>query len=288
MQDARVSGGLVRVVEACRRGGLPYRLGMRAALAVGFGISVVACGGPPAVASAPPVQEVVLTAPPAPPSASASSSAAPPAPSSTVATAAPPEPPEEAPPAPSSSDPLASQGGFGVGGLGLSGTGNPGLSGIGGSFGTGSGGIGLGSGMGRVAPTVPLTIRAEQTTVHGKLPVEIVRRIVRSEFGKLRACYEAGLRKAPALAGKVTVSFVIGADGAVRTSALGPTTMPDKTVSACVLRTFAALGFPKPESGEVSVGFPLVFSPPAPPAPAKPSPPPAPPPTKPPLTNDRK
>ncbi len=49
----------------------------------------------------------------------------------------------------------------------------------------------------------------------GRLPPEVIQRIVRQNFGRFRLCYENGLRNNPNLQGRVSVRFVIGRDGAV-------------------------------------------------------------------------
>jgi hypothetical protein len=165
---------------------------------------------------------------------------------------------------------------FGAGGLGLSGTGSGdggrgegiGLGNIG-SIGHGAGtgtGQGFGSGHGRLSGTHddrhPPQIRQGQMTVTGRLPPEVVQRIVRQNFGRFRLCYEQGLRKDPKLAGTVATKFVIDTQGGVSTSARdNSTTMTDADVVSCVTRGFSNLSFPQPEGGIVVVVYPLIFAP---------------------------
>ena len=52
-------------------------------------------------------------------------------------------------------------------------------------------------------------MRATGVIVNGKLRPEVVKRIVRQNFGRFRLCYENGLRTNPKLAGKVVVTFTI-------------------------------------------------------------------------------
>ena len=117
---------------------------------------------------------------------------------------------------------------FGAGGLGLSGIGEGGggrgegigLGGIG-TLGHGAGtgtGQGFGSGHGRLGGShraKPPQVRMGATQVSGRLPPEVIQRIVRQNFGRFRLCYENGLRNNPNLQGRVSVRFVIGRDGAV-------------------------------------------------------------------------
>ena len=66
----------------------------------------------------------------------------------------------------------------------------------------------------RTRPAPP-QVRMGATSVSGRLPPEVIQRIVRQNFGRFRLCYENGLRNNPNLQGRVAVRFVIGRDGAV-------------------------------------------------------------------------
>ena len=164
---------------------------------------------------------------------------------------------------------------FGYGGLGLSGSGRGegiGLAGTG-TLGHGAGtGTGQGFGSGGGAHIKPPKVRMGATQVTGRLPPEVVQRLVRQSFGRFRLCYEAGLRGNADLEGKVAVKFTIEKDGAVGAVSDGGSTLPDKNVTACIQRAFRALTFPEPEGGgQVVVVYPILFSPgerAQPPAPA--------------------
>jgi hypothetical protein len=97
--------------------------------------------------------------------------------------------------------------------------------------------------------------------VNGRLPPEIIQRIVRQNFGRFRLCYENGLRTSPNLQGRVSVKFMIDRNGAVAMTADGGSDIPDTTVTQCVVRGFANLSFPQPEGGNVTVVYPILFSP---------------------------
>jgi Ca-activated chloride channel family protein len=125
-------------------------------------------------------------------------------------------------------------------------------------------GEGIGSGKGRLGGDhgVDLPkIREGATTVNGRLPPEVIQRIVRQNFGRFRLCYENGLRSNPALHGRVTARFVIDPSGAVTATSDGGSDLPDATAVACVLRGFGNLSFPQPESGTVTVVFPILVAP---------------------------
>ena len=80
--------------------------------------------------------------------------------------------------------------------------------------------------------------------VNGRLPPEVIQRIVRQNYGRFRLCYENGLRNNPNLQGRVGVRFVIGRDGAVSNVSNGGSDMPDAAVVQCVVRAYYGLSFP--------------------------------------------
>lgn len=163
---------------------------------------------------------------------------------------------------------------FGAGGLGLSGIGEGGggrgegiglgsIGTIGHGAGTGSG-QGFGSGHGRLGGTHKAKaprLRMGATQVSGRLPPEVIQRIVRQNYGRFRLCYENGLRTNPNLQGRVAVRFVIGRDGAVSNVSNGGSDLPDASVIQCVIRAYYGLSFPQPEGGIVTVVYPIMFSP---------------------------
>jgi hypothetical protein len=172
---------------------------------------------------------------------------------------------------------------FGVGGLGLKGGVDPGTIGLGsvGSLGLGAGtgtGQGFGAGAGVIGTTgaTPPKVVGGAVAISGRLPPEVIQRIVRANFGRIRLCYENGLRKDPGLRGKVEVKFVINREGMVNTASLVSSNLPDSSMVECVVRAFTTLVFPKPDGGIVSVVYPFMFEPAVPaPVPPRPAPPPA-------------
>ncbi len=165
---------------------------------------------------------------------------------------------------------------FGAGGLGLSGVGE------------GGGGRGEGIGLGNIgthrprrrhrhrpglrqrprpprrrAPDArPRRIRQGATQVNGRLPPEVIQRIVRQNFGRFRLCYENGLRNNPNLQGRVAVKFVIDRSGAVSTSqdgGIGHSGSAASCSASCAAS--ATCRFPQPEGGIVTVVYPIMFSP---------------------------
>jgi hypothetical protein len=125
---------------------------------------------------------------------------------------------------------------------------------------------GFGSDLGRGgklghAPGAPRLRAAGNTVVSGRLPPELIQRVVRQNYGRFRACYESGLRTNPNLTGRVTARFIIGRDGGVSNAANGGSDLPDSSVVGCVVSAFYGLSFPAPEGGIVTVSYPLMLSP---------------------------
>jgi hypothetical protein len=104
-------------------------------------------------------------------------------------------------------------------------------------------------------------LRQGPLKVEGRLPPEVIQRIVRQNFGRFRLCYENGLRKSPTLHGQVSTRFTIDRSGAVAAVADEGSDLPDAGVVACVNRAFGSLSFPQPEGGTVTVVFPVIFTP---------------------------
>ncbi len=163
---------------------------------------------------------------------------------------------------------------FGAGGLGLSGIGEGGGGrgeGIGlgniGTLGHGAGigtGQGFGAGHGRLGgshKTRAPKVRMGATSVSGRLPPEVIQRIVRQNYGRFRMCYEQGLARNPNLEGRVQVRFVIGRDGSVSNVSNGGSDLPDSGVVSCVISAYYGLSFPQPEGGIVTVVYPIMFAP---------------------------
>ncbi|MGH7294357.1 MAG: AgmX/PglI C-terminal domain-containing protein, partial [Polyangiaceae bacterium] len=110
------------------------------------------------------------------------------------------------------------------------------------------GGLGGLGGHGDPARSV---LRVADVSVSGRLPPEVVQRIVRANFGRFRLCYEQALTAKPALAGDVKTRVIIDAGGEVSTVAGVSSTLSDPAAIACIQRAFQRLSFPQPEGGIV-------------------------------------
>ena len=97
------------------------------------------------------------------------------------------------------------------------------------------------------------------------LPPEVVRRIVRQNFGRLRLCYENGLRSDPSLAGSVRIRFVIRADGSAGSATDSGSSLADRAVVECIRHAFEMLSFPSPTPATALVAtYSVSLSPPDP------------------------
>ena len=104
-------------------------------------------------------------------------------------------------------------------------------------------------------------ISAGAAQVSGSLAPEVISRVVRQSFDRVQACYATGLRANPALQGRVSIKLVIGKNGGTKSATVASTDLADKEVTACVAKVFASLSFPQPDREEVTVIYPVAFSP---------------------------
>jgi hypothetical protein len=104
-------------------------------------------------------------------------------------------------------------------------------------------------------------MREGTVVANGKLPAEVIQRVVRQNFGKFRFCYEAGLRDNPTLSGRVATQFVIDRNGAVSVARDGGSDLPNQQVVQCIVRSFQSLSFPEPSGGMVTVTYPIMLAP---------------------------
>lgn len=104
-----------------------------------------------------------------------------------------------------------------------------------------------------------IKMREAGTTVTGRLPPEVIKRIVRANFPRFRMCYEALRRTDPSAAGTVSTAFVIDETGAVASAKTDAGTITDKTMRSCAQGIFRTMSFPEPEGGKVSVTYPIDF-----------------------------
>lgn len=107
----------------------------------------------------------------------------------------------------------------------------------------------------------PPTLKDVSTTTAGPLPKEVVRRIVRANFNKIRFCYDKALKSNPAVAGKLVMKFTVDTAGKTKDVTVADGTISDPDMRSCVTGAFAAMSFPTPDGGEVVVTYPIEFAP---------------------------
>ena len=92
------------------------------------------------------------------------------------------------------------------------------------------------------------------------LPKAVIDEVVKRDLGSIRQCYQEELTKNPKLAGKITVKFVIGKDGAVSSATTKSSTMKPPGVAECLNETFLGMKFPPPKGGGITiVSYPFDF-----------------------------
>jgi outer membrane biosynthesis protein TonB len=101
---------------------------------------------------------------------------------------------------------------------------------------------------------------APKAEVRGSLDKDIIRRIVRAHIGEVRYCYNEGLAHDPELSGRVSVEFVIGAEGKVIRSTAESDM--EGEVPECIANAVGRWLFPRPADGkDVAVSYPFVLEP---------------------------
>jgi TonB family protein len=94
----------------------------------------------------------------------------------------------------------------------------------------------------------------------GRLDKRIVRQYIQRQMASIRWCYQRSFQKNPELEGKISVQFIISANGSVISSKILSSNMGDKEMDECVSGRILNWKFPAPEGGGVvKVNYPLVF-----------------------------
>jgi TonB family protein len=84
--------------------------------------------------------------------------------------------------------------------------------------------------------------------------------VVAQNSSQVRFCYEQGLQENPGLAGRVTVDFVIGGNGLVKSARVSSSTLNDSSVENCIVQRLRSWKFPVPDGGvDVQVSYPFTL-----------------------------
>ncbi len=90
-----------------------------------------------------------------------------------------------------------------------------------------------------------------------------VRSQMKRYLPRIKACYERELRGEPDLAGKVTVSWIIGGSGRAEDTAVEANSTGNGALASCIVREINKIKFKPPEDGEDEIevaGYPFIFS----------------------------
>lgn len=145
-----------------------------------------------------------------------------------------------------------------VGNTGVQGLGGIGTKGAGG----GQGGYGnslVGSGQGKSLSAIALS---QDLVLEGGLDRNVIQATIAKYLNQVRACYEAGLRRSPGIAGQVSMNFEIAASGALNFARVAKTSLGDSQVEQCISSKMMGWQFPKPVGAVVvKVNYPFVLRP---------------------------
>jgi hypothetical protein len=84
---------------------------------------------------------------------------------------------------------------------------------------------------------------------------------VQGRYHVFRSCYVRGLARDRNLTGRVSVRFVTDLGGHVSEAFVVERTLSDCAVTRCRLDEYRKIEFPKPEGGNVTVVYPILFAP---------------------------
>jgi hypothetical protein len=90
---------------------------------------------------------------------------------------------------------------------------------------------------------------------------EEIRLVVRAKLSQVRACFDAGLERAPEIGGRVLLRFTIGPDGRAASITVEEDELGDGIVADCLRDGLSSWQFPRPRDGvPITVAYPFVFS----------------------------
>lgn len=92
----------------------------------------------------------------------------------------------------------------------------------------------------------------DEATVEGGLDRDQIAAVINKNKGQIIYCYEQGLQGQPSLNGRVSVAFIIGANGRISTAKVAQTSLRSAQVENCMLAKMKSWQFPHPV-GNVNV-----------------------------------
>ncbi|MBM4360094.1 MAG: AgmX/PglI C-terminal domain-containing protein [Deltaproteobacteria bacterium] len=150
--------------------------------------------------------------------------------------------------------------GYGFGGLGLRGAGAAPSGTVAGSPPAGAlGGLGSRDPGTTERPSPRAHVESGETTTHGALSKEDIRRVRKRHKARFRYCYERELMKDPNFKAGFVVHFAIEKSGSVSNVSTSGT-IASPALRACVVESVSKMVFPAFKAGAVRVNDPLRFT----------------------------
>jgi outer membrane biosynthesis protein TonB len=159
--------------------------------------------------------------------------------------------------------------GAGIAGLGIRGSGpltgggvgtSRGIAGIGTSGRLGGGGLAYGSNVGLGAHRNTNMTDIGTPIIQGALPPEVIKKVIDENKNQIRYCYEVELQRNQNLEGRVNMTWIIGATGAVASVKVKESTINSPNVERCISAKIMGWKFPAPAGGGVvQVNYPFIF-----------------------------
>ncbi len=155
---------------------------------------------------------------------------------------------------------------YGLGGLGIRGSGSGG-GGSGETIGIGAvgtkgrggglGSYGTGPGVGNLGKKSERDIKVVtgDAVVMGSIDKELIRKVIQEHASQIRYCYEQQLALNPRLQGKVSIKWIIQADGTATNPQVegSATTLENAQIHECMMSRITSWQFPKPKGGGIAV-----------------------------------
>jgi hypothetical protein len=104
-------------------------------------------------------------------------------------------------------------------------------------------------------------VRQLAPEVGGEYDRNLVRRVVQRNLPQVTRCHEQGLSQNPSLAGRVEVTFIIGADGTVSNSTVRSSNLAVPSVATCIANAVRTWQFTAPQGGAITVHYPFMLQP---------------------------
>ncbi len=114
--------------------------------------------------------------------------------------------------------------------------------------------------LGPRGPRGPLA-RPMPPEVGGEYNRDIVRRVVQRNIGQVTRCHEQGLSQNQGLAGRVVVTFIIGATGNVLGSSVRESNLAVPSVAQCIANAARTWQFTATQGNTVTVHYPFLLQP---------------------------